>query len=47
MFTAVVAEPNDNQQSDGKIYIKQIAELRALARTTSTTFTMTATSMMH
>ncbi len=34
MFIAVVAEPNENQQFDSKIYLKQIAEDRTLARTT-------------
>ncbi len=34
MFIAVVAEPNENQSFDGKIYMKRIAEDRALARTT-------------
>ncbi len=34
MFIAVVVEPNGNHQFDGKMYIKQVAEQRALARTT-------------
>jgi hypothetical protein len=34
MFISVVAEPTKNQQFDGKIYMKRIAEDRAFARMT-------------